>query len=73
MQLYLTTILLSPIEDDEVKSAIFQMHPEKSPGPDGTSPGFFQRFWPIVGSDIIAGVKEFFNRSVLRKSWGTQT
>ena len=34
-------MLLRPVEDEEVKDALFQMHPDKYPGPDGTSPGFY--------------------------------
>ncbi|XP_062103610.1 uncharacterized protein LOC133814696 [Humulus lupulus] len=52
-------MLLAPIEDDEVKSALFHMHPDKSPGPDGMSPGFYQMFWPIVGQDVIHEMKKF--------------
>ena len=36
--------------------ALFQMHPSKSLGPDGMSPFFFQRFWPIVGPDVTSAV-----------------
>ncbi|XP_062102876.1 uncharacterized protein LOC133813856 [Humulus lupulus] len=53
-------MLLAPIEDDEVKSALFHMHPDKSPGPDGMSPGFYQKFWPIVGQDVIHEMKKFW-------------
>ncbi|XP_060974717.1 uncharacterized protein LOC115696753 [Cannabis sativa] len=35
------------------------MHPDKSPGPDGMTPGFYQRCWSIVGSDIINLVRSF--------------
>ena len=37
---------------DEVNSAIFSMHPDKSPGRDGMNPAFDQRFWEIIGNDI---------------------
>ncbi|XP_074374872.1 uncharacterized protein LOC141716338 [Apium graveolens] len=33
--------LMKEISDVEVKSAIFQMHPDKAPGPDGMTPAFF--------------------------------
>ena len=36
--------MLMPIDEEEVKAAAFQMHPDKSPGPDGMSPGFYQKF-----------------------------
>ena len=36
--------LLQPYTPDEVKQALFQMHPSKSPGPDGMSPFFFQKY-----------------------------
>ena len=35
--------LLQPYTPDEVKQALFQMHPSKSPGPDGMSPFFFSK------------------------------
>ncbi|XP_019178363.1 PREDICTED: uncharacterized protein LOC109173576 [Ipomoea nil] len=44
--------LLQPFTPDEVKEAIFSMAPDKSPGPDGFNPGFFQHFWGSIGSDI---------------------
>ena len=35
--------LLQPITEKEVKCALFQMHPDKAPGPDGMTPTFFQK------------------------------
>lgn len=43
-----------------MKKALFDMHPEKSPGPDGISPAIYQEFWSIVGSDVIQLVQHFF-------------
>lgn len=43
--------LEEPFTADEIKRAVFQMHPTKSPGPDGFSPVFFQKFWPMIGGD----------------------
>uniref|UniRef100_A0A803PHD5 Reverse transcriptase zinc-binding domain-containing protein n=1 Tax=Cannabis sativa TaxID=3483 RepID=A0A803PHD5_CANSA len=46
--------LLTHVTEEEVKSALFQMHPEKSPGPDGMTPGIFQKCWSIVKHDVVA-------------------
>lgn len=53
--------LLLPITDEEIKVALFQMHPSKSPEPDGMSPFFFQKYWTIVGTNICLAVKAFLD------------
>lgn len=52
--------LLMPITDEEVKQALFHMHPDKAPGPDGMTPAFFQRHRSVVGKDIVKLVRDFF-------------
>ena len=42
--------------EEEVRAALFQMHPSKSPGLDGMSPFFFQKFWHVVGHNVTAAV-----------------
>lgn len=48
--------LVRTYTNDEVKVDPFQMRPSKSPGSDGMPPFFFQKFWHIVGHDVIAAV-----------------
>lgn len=45
--------LLQPYSPDEVKRALFQMHPSKSLSLDDMSPFFFQKYGNIVGDDVI--------------------
>ena len=48
--------LVRPYTEEEVQTTLFQMHPSKAPSPDGMSPFFFQRFWHIVGHNVIEAV-----------------
>lgn len=57
--------LVAPYTDDEIKKALFQMHLSKSPGPDGMSPFFFQKYWNIVQQDVCLAVKTFLNTGQL--------
>lgn len=43
----------------EIRKALFAIHPEKAPGPDGFSASFFQANWTTVGEAIVAEVREF--------------
>ena len=53
--------LLKPYTPEEVRQALFQMHPSKSPGPSGMSPFFFQKYWHIIRHviDAIISVLHF--------------
>ncbi|XP_030504129.2 uncharacterized protein LOC115719286 [Cannabis sativa] len=52
---------LHDVSNEEVRKALFQIHPDKSHAPDGMTPGFFQKYWDVVGQDIVSRVREFFN------------
>ncbi|MCI42066.1 CNGC5-like protein, partial [Trifolium medium] len=45
--------LTSLILKEKIHTALMQMHPDKSPGPDGFIPAFYQHFWQLCGDDIF--------------------
>jgi hypothetical protein len=53
--------LLHHFSEDEVRVALFQMHPLKSPGPDGFPAIFYQKNWDTVGKDVFCAVLSFLN------------
>ncbi|KAL8126087.1 hypothetical protein AgCh_013389 [Apium graveolens] len=57
--------LLSPVTEIEVKRALFHMHPDKSPGPDGMTPGFYQKYWGVVSKDVVSVVRRFFDTEIV--------
>ncbi|KAL5559130.1 hypothetical protein UlMin_035341 [Ulmus minor] len=46
---------------EDVKTTVFQMAPTKSPGADGMSAIFYQKFWPIIGEEITSACLGFTN------------
>lgn len=53
------TNLVRAVTREEVKVALFSMDPDKSHGPDGMSPGFYQHYWDLIGADIIYFCNQF--------------
>jgi hypothetical protein len=47
-------LLMEEFSSEEVKRAVFMMHPNKSPGIDNFTTGFYQRHWELIGGDISA-------------------
>ena len=54
--------LLMPFSTEEIKRALFQMHPSKAHGPDNMiALFFFQTYWHIVGGDVSEAILNFLN------------
>lgn len=49
--------LTAPVTIDEVRKAVFDINPHKSPGPDGMNGFFYQQFWDCMGVDLTAMVQ----------------
>lgn len=53
-------MILQPSED-QIRRTLFKLNPNKAPGPDGLTSGFFKVAWNVVGPDVITGIKSFFS------------
>ena len=51
--------LTDSVSEWEVKLALFAMHPEKAPGPDGMTALFYHKLWDIVKDDLTFMVNKF--------------
>jgi hypothetical protein len=56
--------LLREFTAQEVEAALKQMHPLKSPGPDGFSACFYQKSWNTVQQEVCQAVLGFLNHDV---------
>lgn len=45
----------------EFKAAVFAINPEKAPRPDGLTALFYQKFWHILGPQVVLMVQDFMN------------
>jgi hypothetical protein len=46
--------------EDEIRRVVFEMYPLKALGLDGLPSLFYQHYWSIVGSQVIADVQSSF-------------
>lgn len=60
-----SSMLTAHVTYEEIRTAVFSMHSDKSPGPDGFSPGFFKNAWSIIKDDFCMAITEFFESGKL--------
>ncbi|XP_062104157.1 uncharacterized protein LOC133815319 [Humulus lupulus] len=53
--------LTRPYTSEDVRKALFQMSPSKSPSKDGMSTGFYQKYWDTVGPKVSSVCLHFLN------------
>lgn len=45
--------LKAPFMNEDVKQALFAMHPYKALSPDGFHVAFYQKSWEVVGTRVL--------------------
>lgn len=60
-------ILSAPIEDDEIKRALFHIGDDKAPGPDGYTAAFFKSTQDTIQRDFLLVVHKFFRNGKILK------
>ena len=58
-------MLTAPFTAMEIKDAVFSMHPDKAPGPDGMNSAFFQHYWHILGQDVCIACFYFISNCAI--------
>ena len=49
----------------EIQKILFRLNPNKAPGPDGLTSGFYKAAWETVGHEVLTSIKGFFTTSFL--------
>ncbi|CAH8263184.1 unnamed protein product [Arabidopsis lyrata] len=57
--------LSSPFSGEDIRSCLFKMPLNKTPGPDGFPAEFFKTTWSIIGQDLTSAVLHFFRDSFI--------
>lgn len=51
--------LIEDVSFEEFTVAVHQMHPDKTSGPDGLNPTFYQNFWEMMGKEVFDCCKDW--------------
>eukprot|EP00253_Pinus_taeda_P027605 PITA_27605 len=55
--------LMKPFTEEEISNVIWDMEPDKAPGPDGFSAHFYRACWTIIKSDLLRMAKDFHKKA----------
>nr|GFC75930.1 methylenetetrahydrofolate reductase 1 [Tanacetum cinerariifolium] len=59
--------MVREVSNEEIKSAMFNIGDDRSPGLNGLSSVFFKKSWNIVGEDVCSAIKDLFHNGKLLK------
>eukprot|EP00253_Pinus_taeda_P023717 PITA_23717 len=49
--------LMKEVEEEEVGEAIWSLHPDKAPGPDGFPISFYREYWIMIKKDLLKMIR----------------
>lgn len=58
-----------PFSKEEVKKALFDLNPNKAPGPDGFTALFYQEAWDTVGEEMTVVILGILNDGAPLHDW----
>lgn len=65
----MNNFLDSPFTREDVKKALFDLHPSKAPGPDGFTALFYQNAWETIGDQVAKAALDVLNHGASLKDW----
>ncbi|CAN1171980.1 LINE-1 retrotransposable element ORF2 protein [Linum perenne] len=57
--------LIKPVTAREIRTALFSLGADKSPGPDGFTVHFYRNSWDLIGHEVTAAVQKFYDNCEL--------
>lgn len=56
----MNTKLIATVIDQEIREAVFFIHPDRAPWLDGYTTAFYHQFWSDIGEDVCKMARRFF-------------
>ena len=66
-------LLTLSFSGEDIRKALWSILEDKAPGIDGFNSGFYKAAWPVIGTDVIGAVQEFFETRFLPQEWNETT